>query len=427
MAKDDGRTARTDGPSRRGLLAASATAGVAGLALGAGGGVAGTALASGGAAPLSSLGSGRLPFRGAHQAGIAFRAQAHACLVAFDLAAARSKGRARSGAAALMRRWSAAAEAMMAGRAPDPDDQIALGSGPASLSVVFGFGPGVFARAGLESVRPAALEPPPPFVGDALVPEHGGGDLYVEVAADDQLVVAHAVRVLQRIADGAATVRWLMNGFSRSPGAAGAGSGTRTPRNLMGQLDGTGNPRPGTSGFDRHVYVPDGGVAGRSPAWMSGGSYAVVRRIRMLLDDWERLPVARQEKVVGRRRSDGAPLSGGHEYTPLDLDEQNPDGSLAIAGDAHVRVATPEGNQGATILRRVFSYFDGYRSDGAPDAGLLFVAWQADPESGFVPIQQKLAQGDGLSRFLRHESSAVFAVPGGPGRGSYVGQALLEG
>lgn len=413
MAEDDGH-----GPSRRRLLAVSASAGAAGLVLGAGGGAAGTALAGGGETPLSSLGTGRLPFRGKHQAGIAFRAQAHACLLGFDLAGKAG----RSDVVALMRRWSAAAEAMMAGRAPHPDDQVVLGSGPASLSVIFGFGPGLFDKTGLEKAKPAALEPVPPFVGDALEPEYSDGDLYVEIAADDALVVAHAQRTLERIADGTATVRWMMNGFSRSPGAS-----TGTPRNLMGQLDGTGNPKPGTQRFDRHIYVPDGGAAGRSPAWMAGGSYAVVRRIRMLLDPWEQLPVARQEKIIGRRKSDGAPLSGGHEYTPLDLNKQNADGSLAIAGDAHVRVATPASNEGATILRRVFSYFDGYRRDGAPDAGLLFVAWQNDPQTGFVRIQQKLAKGDGLSRFLSHESSAVFAVPGGPARGEYIGQRVLEG
>ena len=79
------------------------------------------------------------------------------------------------------------------------------------------------------------------------------------------------------------------------------------------------------------------------------------------------------------------------------------------------------------MLRRAFSYHDGIGADGVPDAGLLFVAWQADPLKGFVPVQRKLDGGDGLSRFLRHESSGLFAVPGGAGRGEYVGQRLLEG
>ena len=78
------------------------------------------------------------------------------------------------------------------------------------------------------------------------------------------------------------------------------------------------------------------------------------------------------------------------------------------------------------MLRRAFSYHDGYRPDGTPDAGLLFVAWQADPTYGFVQVQRKLDGGDGLTRFIRHETSALFAVPGGVQPGEYVGQRLLE-
>ena len=159
---------------------------------------------------------------------------------------------------------------------------------------------------------------------------------------------------------------------------------------------------------------------------MNGGSYAVVRRIRMLLDDWDRLPRHRQERVIGRRKDTGAPLSGGGEATRPDLSAAGPDGTLAIAGDAHVRVSAPESNGGATMLRRSFSYDDGLRPDGAPDAGLLFVAWQADPTAGFVHVQRKLDGADGLTRFIRHESSAVFAVPGGAAPGGSVARSLLE-
>ena len=217
-----------------------------------------------------------------------------------------------------------------------------------------------------------------------------------------------------------ARLRWQMNGFNRTPGATGH---PMTVRNLMGQVDGTNNPKPEEPDFDRRIFVPDKG----EPAWMAGGSYAVVRRIRMLLDSWDNLSLERQEKVIGRRKSDGAPLSGGTEKTPVRLDKMNADGALAIGGAAHVRVAAPESNQGAAMLRRPFSYHDGFRDDGAPDAGLLFIAWQADPMKGFVPVQRKLDLGDDLSRFLRHEASALFAVPGGCAPDEYVGQALLEG
>jgi len=99
---------------------------------------------------------------------------------------------------------------------------------------------------------------------------------------------------------------------------------------------------------------------------------------------------------------------------------------LVIPADAHARIAAPEANGGAAMLRRPFSFHDGIGADGTPDAGLLFVCWQADPFRGFVPVQRKLDRGDALSAFVRHEASGLFAVPAGAGEGEYVGQALLE-
>ncbi|QMV22567.1 deferrochelatase/peroxidase EfeB [Streptomyces sp. SCUT-3] len=402
--------------SRRRLLGTAAGAGAAGLVAGAAGGVAGHALASGDApAPLTSLGAASVPFHGARQAGITTALQSHAHLVAFDLVA----GARRKEAAALMRRWSAAAEAMTRGGAPDGDDLVAADAGPSSLTVTFGFGASFFDRTGLKSRRPDALAPLPSFSADALDADRSDGDLFVQIGADDALVAFHALRTLQRAADGTARVRWQMNGFNRAPGATAR---PMSMRNLMGQVDGTNNPKPSDADFEERVFVPAGG----DPEWMAGGSYAVVRRIRMLLDAWDNLSGEQQDRVIGRRKSDGAPLSGGTETTPVDLGKQNPDGSLAVPGDAHVRVAAPSENGGAAMLRRSFSYHDGFDADGVPDAGLLFVAWQADPRRGFVPVQRKLDRGDGLSRFLRHETSALFAVPGGAKRGEYVGQRLLE-
>ncbi|GAA2466746.1 iron uptake transporter deferrochelatase/peroxidase subunit [Streptomyces macrosporus] len=410
---------RPTGPSRRRLLGTAGAAGAAGLVLGAAGGALGTAAATEPPTDLATVGRSRVPFHGAHQPGIVEPAQAHGHLIAFDLAADAG----RKEAAALLRRWSRTAEALMAGETPSSrlhDTGIALDAGPSSLTVTFGFGRSFFGRTGLVAHRPAALEPLPPFSSDALDPRRSDGDLWIQIGADDALVAFHALRALQREADGTARVRWQMNGFNRSPGAT---AGPRTPRNLMGQIDGTNNPKETDEDFERRVFVPAGG----DPAWMAGGSYAVLRRIRMLLDDWERTPLAEQEKVLGRRKSDGAPLSGGSETTPVDLEKRNADGDLAIAADAHVRVSAPETNGGAAMLRRSFSYHDGFRDDGAPDAGLLFIAWQADPLKGFVPVQRKLDRGDALSRFIRHEASALFAVPGGAGEGEYVGQRLLEG
>jgi dye decolorizing peroxidase len=401
------------GLSRRALVG---VAGAAGLVAGAGAGAGGHALAADHPVALTSVGATAVPFHGVHQGGIAEPAQAHGHLAAFDLA----PGAGRRQAAALMRRWTRAAAAMAEGRGPEDDDQVALDAGPSSLTVTFGFGASFLKKAGLAARLPEALAPLPPFSADKLDPRRSNGDLFVQIGSDDPLVAFHALRVLQRLAAGTAVVRWQMTGFNRAPGATAR---PMTVRNLMGQVDGTNNPKPAEHDFAAKVFVPAGG----DPEWMAGGSYAVVRRIRMLLDSWDHLSLERQEQVIGRRKKDGAPLSGGTETTKVDLGRQNPDGSLAIAGDAHIRVAAPESNGGATMLRRGFSYHDGYLPSGAPDAGLLFVAWQADPRRGFVPVQRKLDRGDGLSRFLSHESSALFAAPGGCPPNEYVGQRLLEG
>ncbi|MFB6836599.1 iron uptake transporter deferrochelatase/peroxidase subunit [Streptomyces sp. NPDC056361] len=413
--------------SRRRLLGTVGAAGAAGLVIGAAGGVGVSAAASGGdgadgsgaggAPALTSVGATEVMFHGKHQAGITTPLQSRGHLVAFDLA----PGAGRKEAAALLRRWSVTAKALMAGKAPAGDTGVALDAGPSSLTVTFGFGRTFFDRTGLAARRPAALDPLPAFSADALDARRSEGDLWVQIGADDALVAFHALRALQKDAGDAARVRWQMNGFNRS---AGATAKPMTARNLMGQVDGTGNPKPTDPDFDRRIFVPAG--AGGAEEWMAGGSYAVVRRIRMLLDDWEKLPQDRQEQVIGRRKSDGAPLSGGGETTELDLNKLGPDGKPVIPDNAHSRISAPEQNGGAAMLRRPFSFHDGIGPDGTPDAGLLFVCWQADPLKGFVPVQRKLDRGDALSTFIRHEASGLFAVPGGPAEGEYVGQRLLE-
>ncbi|MGM9383844.1 iron uptake transporter deferrochelatase/peroxidase subunit [Streptomyces antibioticus] len=405
-----------DGLTRRRLLG---TAGATGLVLGAAGAAGGYAAAPAQATPLSSIGAGKAMFHVKHQPGITQGLQARGHLVAFDLAA----GAGRKEAAALLRRWSETARRLMAGEAaPHDDTDIARDAGPSSLTVTFGFGHSFFARTGLEKQRPVALDPLPDFSSDQLDTSRSNGDLWVQIGADDALVAFHALRAIQKDAGSAAKVRWQMNGFNRTPGAT---AHPMTARNLMGQVDGTRNPKPAESDFERRIFVPESGT--KDPAWMANGSYAVVRRIRMLLDDWEKLSTGAQEQVIGRRKADGAPLTGGDETTEMDLEKTDANGDLVVPLNAHARITRPDQNGGAAMLRRPFSFHDGIDPDGTPDAGLLFVCWQADPLRGFVTVQRKLDRGDALSAFVRHESSGLYAVPGGAAEGGYVGQALLEG
>jgi dye decolorizing peroxidase len=420
------RTEQTQTPggalSRRRLFGYTGAIGAAGLAAGA----AGTALtenhgtrASAGAAASAALdvGDEQLTFYGAHQPAMAAPAQGQGWLTAFDLKPGATAGQFR----ALMQQWTQIAATTMAGRSlPDADDAMAYGRGPAALSVTVGFGASLLTKLGLGHQIPQALTPLPTFLNDALDPAAGDGDLCVLVAANDGLVAIHALRALQRAAAATCTQRWQVSGFADVPGAMPTPASTG--RNLMGQLDGTGNPKPGTAAFDTTVYVP----ATATPAWMRGGSYLVYRKIRMLLQDWDTLGRAAQEAVIGRDKLTGAPLSGGTEYTAPDYDGFNADGALAIPPGAHIRQAAAQFNNGATILRRAFNYYDGQLADGSPDAGLIFLAFQADPATGFTVIQQRLSGADSLSTFIRHEASALFAILPGCEAGDYLGRQLLE-
>ena len=57
---------------------------------------------------------------------------------------------------------------------------------------------------------------------------------------------------------------------------------------------------------------------------------------------------------------------------------------------------------------------------------MLTVAYVRDARTHFIPIQMKLGLGDGLSEYIQHTGSALFAIPPGIAQGEYVGQALLS-
>ena len=367
----------TGGPvTRRKLFAYTGAVGAGGLVVG--GAASALAQSPSPAAPASSsqaaTGDEQLAFYGAHQSGIAAPVQAQAWLTAFDLNPGTTLAQVRS----LMQQWTTiAAEAMAARPLSEGDDAMAYGRGPGALTVTVGVGASLLTKLGLAHEIPAALTPLPTFLGDDLDPASSDGDLVLLVAANDGLVAVHALRAIQRAAESVTVQRWQLNGFGEASGVMP--SPTATPRNLMGQLDGTGNPKQGTASFDQTVYVPADGA----PTWMRGGSYLVYRRIRMLLDDWDALDRSAQEAVIGRNKLTGAPLSGGTEFTAPDYDAFTPTGSLLIPSGAHIRQASAESNLGATILRRPFSYYSGLRTDGSPDAGLMFLAFQANPATGF--------------------------------------------
>jgi len=92
---------------------------------------------------------------------------------------------------------------------------------------------------------------------------------------------------------------------------------------------------------------------------MHGGSYVVLRRIRIALEHWDRMPLEFQEQSVGRHKNSGAPLGHDSEFDPPDLTATGNDGDLLIPESAHIRLAAAASNEGAQILRRPYSYNDG--------------------------------------------------------------------
>ncbi len=308
---------------------------------------------------------------GAHQPGIATPLLDHLVVAAFDVAGGDLRD--------VLADWSARAERLMRSHA--------------RLTVTLGLGPAVFdGRFGIGHARPVALEDLPAFDGDALDRAWCGGDLCVQACAD---VAARAAAAIDELATDAVAVRWRQDGFlPRDPHDEPGGR----PRDLLGFKSGTSNPRRGRD-LDRCVWVGD-----RERTWMRGGSFLVVRRIRIDLDAWRALPLAEQERVIGRRRHSGAPLGARREFDPLVLD--------ALAPDAHVHLAARETNRGVTMLRRSYSY----------DGGLVFLAFQQDPRRQFAAVQRRLAGRDALSAFTEHVGSAVFAVPPGARHGGFIGE-----
>ncbi len=418
------------GLSRRGLLGLAAGIGAAGLAVGAGAGAA-AGVAVGRARALDASAS-PYAFFGAHQAGITTPVQDHLHFAAFDMMARTS----RDDLIELLQDWTYAAARMSQGLdvsatgaiggspdAPPDDTGEALGLAANGLTITFGFGPTLFQtedgedRYGLASARPTGLQKLPPFLGDDLDPGSSGGDLVIQACADDPQVAVHAIRNLSRIAFGRARLRWSQLGFGKTSKTT---ADQATPRNLFGFKDGTANIlADDTAALEAHVWV----APSDEPAWMAGGSYLVARKIAMLLETWDRVRLSEQDRIVGRDKGEGAPLSGGTEMTDPDFSVSTATASPAIDARSHVRLAHPELNDGVRILRRGYNYVDGNTELGRLDAGLFFLSYQRDPAQ-FVRLQRALAT-DLMAEYVRHIGSGIWAVPAGATAGSYVGAALF--
>lgn len=413
------------GLSRRGLLALG---GGAGVAVGALAGAAASGLTRGTSAAADQL---EYPFFGTHQAGIVTPAQDRLHFAAYDLAADMK----RQDLVELLQDWTYAASRMVLGLAvsargafdggeylPPDDTGEASGLGPFGLTITFGFGRTLFRdddggdRFGLAAQLPAAFTPLPKMAGDFIEPDRSGGALCIQACANDPQVAVHAIRNLTRIGFGRSVLKWSQLGFGRTSSTSTA---QVTPRNLFGQKDGTRNLKAEEPDrLAQHVWIGDG------PQWSHGGSYLVARRISMMIETWDSVQLGEQNRVLGRDKATGAPLSGGDEFTAPDFAKTGQGRRPLIDPRSHIARVAPENNGGIAMLRRGYNFVDGNDGTGRLDAGLFFLAFVRDP-ARFAQVHTNMARDDMFVEYVRTTSSSVFLVPPGIAEGGHVGQALF--
>jgi dye decolorizing peroxidase len=241
---------------------------------------------------------------------------------------------------------------------------------------------------------------------EGLAAEAAGGDLLIAVYASDAAAL-HPVadRVLAAIPG--ARRRWAQQGVR------GSGTGT-VVRNPLGYHDGIIVPHTEDE-LAESVWIPSGPAA--------GGTVAVIRRLRLDISGFGALAPAAQDRVIGRERASGAPLSGGTRDDQVDLGAKTPEGEYLIPARAHARAAHPSFTGSPLMLRRGYAF-----SNAGPerDDGLLFVCFQNDLQT-FVRTQHRLDETDDLMAFTRATASASFLILPGRVGGAPLGASLSAG
>ena len=379
--------------------------GGAGLALGLSGASAFFANKEQGSRNIAD-GQEEISFYGKHQAGITTPMQKNIYFVVLDLRTTD-----KNELIQLFKEWTDYSQKFVNGELVKKDGSNALlppsdtgetvGLNPYRLTLTFGVSASFLTKLGLEKKRPKLFRDLPAFPKEQLREQYTGGDIVIQACADDEQVAFHAVRNLIRKGRNKVTMKWSQSGF------AAIGDRMETPRNLFGFKDGTANVTT-EKDFDKVVWAD-------SKDWMNNGSYMAVRRIIMHLETWDRTNLQEQENTFGRYKESGAPFGKKDEFDEVDL-------SL-LPVDSHVRLAK---EVDLPILRRSYSYSDGIDpKTGQFDAGLLFIAFQKDPDS-FVKIQTNLGADDKMNEYVTHIGSGLFACFGGVKEGGYIGQDLFE-
>ncbi|RIY00840.1 deferrochelatase/peroxidase EfeB [Aureimonas flava] len=380
-------------------------------------------------APHSDKASERQPFHGSTQSGVVTPRPAAGMVVAFDTLAESPAEVER-----LLRTLTERFRFLMAGGpVPDldpklpPADSGILGPviSPDNLTITLSLGDSFFeGRPWLRALKPRCLQRMARFPNDALDPSLCHGDLSIQICANTPDTTIHALRDIIKVLPDLLVIRWKQEGTVPILPPSRDGQ-QESARNFLGFRDGSANPDSRDARLmDTVVWV---GADGEEPAWARAGTYQAVRVIRNFVERWDRTPLAEQEVIVGRQKPSGAPL--GHAGTEADVPDYGRDPQGAVTPlDAHIRLANPRrpGTQSNLILRRPFNYSNGVTRNGQLDQGLLFIAYQADLDQGFIAVQRRL-DGEPLEEYIKPVGGGYFfTLPGVRDEEDFLGRSLLQ-
>ena len=316
-------------------------------------GVAGATLIDGATHPAQAADAGAaIPFYGEHQAGIVTPAQDRLHFVAFDVITDK-----KAELVELLEKWTMAAARMTAGRdagsigavdgaqeaAPD-DTGEAIGLPPSGLTLTIGFGAdAVPHRARARTASASRTGARPPWRTCRASPRTRSSRRSPAATSASRRARTTRRWPCTRCATWPASAsawsacagRSWASGVPRRPPAAQVTAAE--PVRLQGRHRATSRPRTPQL-LKEQLWVQPGDGAD----WMAGGSYVVTRKIRMLIETWDRTSLGEQEAIIGRDKGEGAPLGGAAEFDRPNFAAKGADGEPVIAGGRARATAHPD-------------------------------------------------------------------------------------